>query len=174
MISLYCWRKSVYFCFAIISALTFGGCMYSFTGAAVPEHWKSIAIPLFEDESTFGQPSLRENLTNTLISKVQKDNTLRFGDRANASVELRGRITNVLADKPLAVSTSEQASRYQVIISVSAELYDNVKKKQVWSKTFQATGEYDASAGTSGRDEGVSKAIEKLSDDLLLETISTW
>jgi hypothetical protein len=148
--------------------------MYSFTGAAVPPHWKSIAIPLFEDESSFGQPSLRENLTNSLISKVQRDNTLQLADRTSASVELRGRITTVTADKPLAISPGEQSSRLQVIISVSAELYDNVKKKTAWTKSLQATGEYDAASGSVGRDDGLKKAIDKLSDDLLLETMSSW
>jgi hypothetical protein len=64
-----------------IGAAAIGGCAYSFTGAAVPAHWKSIAIPLFDDESNFGQPSLREDLTNMLIQKFQRDNTLRLSEQ---------------------------------------------------------------------------------------------
>ncbi len=167
-------RVLVLCCVAAACVLIGAGCNYSFTGAAVPPHWKSIAIPLFEDESAFGQPSLRENLTNSLISRIQRDNTLQLADRQAATVELKGRITTINADKPLAVAPGEQSSRLQVIISVAAELLDNTTKKTVWTKTFQATGEYNAAAGAVGRDEGIQKAIDKLSDDLLLETMSSW
>ena len=57
---------------------------------------------------------------------------------------------------------------------MAATLYDNVKKKQVWSKSFQANGEYAASGGGVARDDGIKQALEKISDDLLLETVSAW
>ena len=40
------------------------GCAYSFTGASVPSHLKTVAIPLVDDQSGFGEPGLREYFTN--------------------------------------------------------------------------------------------------------------
>jgi hypothetical protein len=166
-------RQSSYFCLVVACAFTWSNC-YTFSGASVPQHWKSVTIPLFEDESNFGQPALREKVTSLLIEKFQRDNTLQVTDRGNASVELRGKIIAIEADQPTAVAQGTQASRLRVDVKVSVILFDNQLKKQAWSKTFSASGDYAPSGGTTERDAGLQKAIEKLTDDLLLETISAW
>jgi len=155
---------SLYLSPIIFSVAVLGGCAYSFTGASVPAHWKTIAVPLFDDESGFGQPSLREDLTNTL----------QLADRGSANVELRGSITSVTADQPVAVAQGTQASRLQLSLKVRATLIDHVKNKEVWSKNFTATGDYPASGGQAARESGLQQAIENISDDLLLETVSAW
>ena len=43
-------------------------CTYSFTGSSVPEHLKSIAIPIAQDRSGAGIPGLKEMLTQELIN----------------------------------------------------------------------------------------------------------
>lgn len=168
------YRNNLYFSIALLAATSLAGCAYSFTGASVPQHWKSIAIPLFDDESNYGQPSLRENLTNLMIEKMQQDNTLRLADQSSASVELRGVITSVLPDQPISVSQGSQASRLQIRLTVRATLIDNSTSKEVWSKNLSANGDYDASSGLSGREGGLRQAMENLADDLLLETVSAW
>ena len=165
---------SLYLSLIISTATIVGGCAYSFTGASVPAHWKTIAIPLFDDDSGFGQPSLREDVTNMLIQKFQQDNTLQLADRQSANVELRGAITSVIADQPIAVGEGTQASRLQVSLKARVTLIDHVMNKEVWSKDFSATGDYPASAGVSGRENGLQQAIENITDDLLLETVSAW
>ena len=165
--------KTLYYYVIAVCSVVLGSC-YSFSGASVPPHWKSIALPLFEDESNFGQPALREKITNTLIEKFQRDNSLAIGDRATASVEMKGIITAVEADQPIAVAQGTQASRLQITLHVSVSLFDNALKKQAWTKSFTATGNYAPSGGFSERDAGLQQAIEKLSDDVLLETLSAW
>jgi hypothetical protein len=159
----------VFFCAALI-----GGCAYSFTGASVPAHWKSIAIPLFDDESNFGQPSLREDLTNRLIQKFQQDNTLQLADRQSANVELRGVIISIIADQPIAVSQGAQASKLQLTLKTRVKLIDHKTNKEVWNKDFTATGDYSAASGPDGRQLGLETAMENMTDDLLLETVSAW
>jgi hypothetical protein len=155
-------------------AAVLGGCAYSFTGASVPAHWKTIAIPLFDDESNFGQPSLREDLTNMLIQKFQQDNTLQLANRESANVELRGVIISIIADQPIAVAQGTQASRLQVSLRTRVKLIDHITNKEVWSKDFAATGDYLAASGQPGRDQGLQQAMENMTDDLLLETVSAW
>lgn len=164
---------SSYFYLLVIWSTGLFGC-YSFTGASVPHHWKSITIQLFDDESTYGQPALRDKITNLLIEKVQRDNTLQIGERPSASVDLLGTITEITADQPIAIAQGAQASKLQVVIKATVTLMDNVFKKQVWNKMFTATGDYIASGGTAEREAGLQRAIEKLTDDILLDTISAW
>lgn len=166
-------KKSLYVSIIAFYACTWSSC-YTFTGASVPQHWKTISIPLFEDESSYGQPALREKVTNLFIEKLQRDNTLQLSDRNMASIELRGKIVQVQADQPIAVTQGVQASRLRVEVKLSVILYDNILKKQSWNKTFTATGDYAPSGGISEREAGLQQAIEKLTDDLLLETISAW
>lgn len=166
-------RNTLYFYIAVLSLLSLNGCPYSFTGASVPEHWKSIAVPLFDDASGYGQPSLREDITNALIEKIQQDNSLRLADEKAASVTINGTVASVIADKPVTVSQGTQATQFQIDITVEAVLYDNVKNKQVWKKSVSAFGVYPA-GGIAERETGIREAVDKLSDDLLLEIISQW
>jgi len=167
-------RYFLYFALLLTAAACCVGCAYSFTGASVPRHWESIAIPLFDDDSNYGQPSLRENLTNMMIEKIQRDNTLRVEDRASASVELLAVITSVVPDQPVTVVQGAQASHMQISIRTRVSLFDRVENREVWSKDFSANGDYPAAAGISGREAGLLQAMENLTDDLLLETVSAW
>jgi hypothetical protein len=172
MFSLHARKYSLYFCLVPVCACLWTAC-YTFSGASVPQHWSSIAVPLFDDESNFGQPALRERMTALLIEKFQRDNTLQLSDRTDASVTLRGKIT-AITDQPAAMAQGVQATSFRVEVKVSATLTDNVLKKQAWNKTFSAYGDYDPSGGATAREAGIQLAMEKLTDDLLLETISAW
>ena len=65
---------SVYFSFFMVIA----GCTYSFKGGSVPPHLKTIAIPLVEDQSAYGDPALRKSFTDQLVNLFTNDNTLQY------------------------------------------------------------------------------------------------
>ena len=90
--------------FVGLIAINFTACFaYSFTGASVPEHLKTIAIPIADDRSGSGQPGLRENLTQTLIRKFIGDNTFQVSERTSANALLECSIIS-LSDAPAIVS----------------------------------------------------------------------
>jgi len=89
--------------------LQLSGC-YSFTGASVPPHLKTIAIPLFDDQSGSGKPGLRELLTNKLLEKFRQDNSLSITDKASADAILEGTITSVL-DQPQVLVVGETVTK---------------------------------------------------------------
>jgi TolB-like protein len=167
-------QNSLYLCLIFCATGALAGCSYSLSGAAVPAHWQAIAVALFEDESNFGQPGMREDLTNLLIAKFQRDNTLRVSDRSTATVELTGRITSVVADQPVAVVSGAEASRMQVMVRVQAVLFDRSQNRQVWKKDFSALGDYAAAGGLVERNSGIRLALENVTNDILLETVSAW
>jgi len=174
MMNLCSLRNFLYFCFITVAAAPgMGGC-YSFTGASVPQHWKTIAVPLFDDESNSGEPGLREQLTNAIIQKVQRDNTLQIADRSAANVVMVGSIVSVNADEPVAVTTGEKGTRFRVRLTLKVSLLDKIQKKQIWEKQFSDYGEYSATSGASQRQAGLLAAIDKLSDTIVLETVSGW
>lgn len=158
---------------SLVVAMMFTGCPYSFTGASVPPHLKTIGIPLVDDRSGFGEPGLRERFTTELTNLFINDNSLEVADRTNSDCILEGAISSI-SDAPSVVGSGEQVSRRRITMSVSFTFQDMKLRKKVWEKTFSNWGDYDSGGGPSQRDAGVQEAIRKLTEDILLETVSGW
>src|SRR2546425_3298729 len=86
------------------------GCLYSFKGSSVPARLKTIAIPLFDDQSGSGEPGLREQLTNKLIERFKQDNSLEVSDKSHADSMIEGTISS-MTDKPLVVVAGEAGTQ---------------------------------------------------------------
>jgi hypothetical protein len=156
----------------ICFTIAFAGC-YSFTGSSVPSHLKSIAIPLLDDQSGSGEPSVREKLTNKLIEKFRQDNSLQITERVNADAILEGTITS-LTSKPQVISANETVTKQQITITVKMVYQDMKLKKKIWEKQFSEWGEYDLGGGIQQRDAAIDAANDKLTEDILIETVSGW
>jgi hypothetical protein len=153
-------------------ALVCAGC-YSFTGASVPSHLHTIAIPMVDDQSNFGEAGLREQFTQLLVQKFISDNSLQIADRGVADCILEGAIVSI-TDAPLVIQAGEQVSRRRVTMSVKFVFQDVKTKRKVWERSFSNTGDYDSGGGLSKRQDGLTEALGKLADDVLLETVSGW
>jgi hypothetical protein len=153
--------------------LTLFGCLYSFTGASVPAHLKTIGIPLVDDQSGFGEAGLREKFTTELTNLFINDNSLEVGDRKTSDAVLEGIITGV-TDAPSVVEQGEQVRRRRVTVTARFILKDMKLRKTMWEKTFSNWGDYDSGGGISQRQTGLQDAIRKLSEDVLLDTVSGW
>lgn len=149
------------------------GCPYSFTGASVPPNWKTIAIPLAEDQSGYGEPGLREEFTTMLTTLFINDNSLQVSERTTSDLILSGRIATV-ADAPASVGGEEQVRTRRVTMTVRYRLQDMTTRRDVWEKTFTNWGEYPWTGGPSQVREGLNEAMRKLTEDILLETVSGW
>jgi hypothetical protein len=149
------------------------GCAYSFTGSSVPPHLKSIAIPLFDDQSGSGEPGMREEFTNKLIDRFTRDNSLEIADRKEADSILECVILP-FRDEVAVVEKGETVSKRRVTITIKATYQDMKLRKKVWEKNFSNWGAYDLGAGPAERKTAITAAIDKLTEDLLLETVSGW
>jgi hypothetical protein len=157
----------------IVVLLHCTGCPYSFTGASVPKHLKTVAIPLVDDQSGFGAAGLRETFTTELTNLFISDNSLQVADKTNADSILEGVITSVL-DAPSLVTQGEAVTRRRITITVTFAYQDKVQRKKLWEKTFSQWGDYDSGGGFSQREVGIREAIKKTTEDILLETVSGW
>ena len=158
---------------ACAACMQFAGCIYSFTGASVPSHLKSVAIPLVDDQSGFGEPGLRETFTRQLTDLFNQDNSLRVADRSKADAILEGAIISI-SDAPAVVQQGEQVSKRRVTMTVRFKFQDMVLRKKVWEKNFSNWGDYDSGGGLSQRQTGLQEASRKITEDVLLETVSGW
>lgn len=163
-------RNVVVVLIAAAIAASFGGC-YSFTGSSVPSHLKTVAIPLFEDVSGFGEAGLRETFTQDLIQLFVNDNSLEIGDRSTSDAILEGTITRIV-DAPSVIAPGEQVTTRRVTMTVHASFTDMKFKKKMWEKDFTNWGEYEQ--GTQTRSVALDEAVRKVTEDILLETVSGW
>ena len=170
--------SSAIFVLFIITPLTnFTSCgVYSFTGASVPAHIKTIAIPITDDRSGSGEPGLRESLTNTLIQKFIDDNTLRVTERSNANAVLECVITG-FSDAPAVVSAGANTDNItvrRITITVQVTYKDLVKKKNIFDKAFSNYGDYPPLENVTERTNAINTAVDKITEDILLDTVSGW
>lgn len=166
--------RTVYLILSLSFALVWcTGCPYSFTGASVPKHLKTIAIPLIDDQSGFGEAGLREQFTTELTNLFISDNSLEVSDRTTADSILEGVITSV-SDAPSVVAQGEAVTKRRITMAVKYTFEDKVLRTKVWEKTFSQWGDYDSGGGLSQRNAGLTEAIRKISEDVLLETVSGW
>ena len=164
----------VIFLFIIAVVISFTGCcVYSFTGASVPQHLKTIAIPIAEDRSGSGEPGLKELLTDELIQKFINDNTLQVTEKVNADAMLECVILP-LSDAPAVVSAGENVQARRITINVQVTYRDLVKRKTIFDKKFSNYGDYPSGGSISQRREAIQAAIDLITEDILLDTVSGW
>jgi len=161
------------FSFCIIS-FNCAGCPYSFTGANIDPHLKTIGIGLFDDQSNYGESGFREMVTKTVVDKFISDNTLRVTDKKNSDAVLEAIIIRV-TDNPATVVANESVNKRRIDITIRVTYTDMVKRKKIYEKEFSNWGDYIASSmGFAQRQEGLKIAIDKIAEDILLQTVSGW
>lgn len=148
-------------------------CSYSFTGASVPKHLNTIAIPIADDKSGSAEIGLRESLTQKLIQKFIDDNSLQVTDRVNADAILECIVVS-FNDAPAIVSAGENVTSRRITVGVKASYKDFVKKVTVFDKTFTSYQDYPQGGSLSDRNNAIEKVLDQITEDILLETVSGW
>jgi len=156
--------------------LFLSGCwFYSFSGAAIPDHLSTVAVPLFDDVSRSGQPDLAEDLVEKLIERFVRRTRLSLeDDEEMANAVLTGRIDSY-RNEPVSVSGQERASLNRVTIRVSVVYTDRVEEREILNRSFSAFGEYDPVVdGFDGEIDAAEQALENIAVDIFTAATSDW
>lgn len=147
------------------------GCgYYSFKGA-LPGHIKTAAIPLFENNTEY--PNVREDLTNMVIDAFIADNSLTITDESNADLIISGVITSI-TQRAASVTSGEVVDEYHVTVSVKVKCEDTKNNKILWEKGLNEYGIMSAQSLDEERDAAIEVALEKLTEDVLNNTLGYW
>ncbi len=167
-------HKIKYLLFLLLGGIIFAGCSYSFTGASLPKHIKTIYIQTISDKSGSGEPFLSDNLTNELITLFVDDGNLTIVPDDNANSRLTGTITQ-LTDRAETI-TGENITARKITIRVKAVYRDLVKRKKIFDKTFTSFSNYDNNAAdvTQARNDAINEALNQIAEDILLAVIARW
>lgn len=150
-----------------ILAIFIQGCgIYSFSGSTIAPHIKTVAVPLFEDQTVeFG---INQKMTDILIEAITDDNTLKIANERSADSILKGIILKI-DDRSGQYDQNEIASDFRVNISVKVSFEDTKERKVLWEQTWTQFGTYE-----SNREEGIDEALDKLATLIINQTVSGW
>ena len=148
-------------------------CSYSFTGSSVPDHLKTIAIPIAQDRSGAGIPGLREILTQEIIRQFIDDNSLQVTERTQADAQLECTIVSY-SDAPSILGAGENVEQRRVTVTVQVIYKDLVKRVTVFENNFSNYGDYKPGTVENERIQASEVAVKKISEDILLAVVSGW
>jgi hypothetical protein len=153
-----------------LGILAFWNCgPYSFSGSALPSHIQTVSVPLFEDRTAeFG---INQKLTDKLINAITNDNVLKIGNQRTADSILKGTI-ELIQDTAGEYDQNEVASDFRVTITARVSFEDVQKQEVLWEESWTQFGVYDNVE--TDRDTGIDEALDKLTTDILNQTVSGW
>ena len=157
-----------------VLCLPASGCgYYSFTGASIPEHVRTVAIPLVEDRSPGGVPSMDQVLTDLLVERFVRQTRLALEPDENAADALLTATIERYQNQPTAVTGDEVAALNRVTITVRVVYRDQVEDEERLARSFSSYAEYDA-ANISAEEATATAVLEQIADDIFTAATSDW
>lgn len=164
----------------ILLLLTFfwmsqSGCKisYSFSGASIPAEAKTFSVSFFKNTASLVEPSLSQNFTDALRSRLSNQTRLAQVDQGG-DLHFEGNITNYNPSQPAAIS-SETAALNRLSVTVSVKFVNTIEPHLSFEKNFTQYVDYD-----SGLDLGsvqsslMDEVIVLLVDDIFNQSVANW
>ena len=151
------------------------GCFkYSFTGS-LPSHIQKVAVVLFENNTSYS--GVNQDLTNKVVDEFINDNTLQIVSESEADIIITGSIGSIIQRAAVVskdADAREEVQEYQLVVNVKVKCDDVKNNKVLWQKTISQYGEMDASGSLDKQNEAIAIAIEKITEDILNNTLGYW
>jgi len=141
--------------------------IYSFSGSSLPAHLNTVSIPLLEDNTA--EYGISQQLTDLLIQAITDDNTLKIASPGSGDSVLRGTILQV-QERAGQYDQKEQATDFRITITVKIVFEDLKKQSVLWEGQVSQWGIYEP----GNRDQGITEALEKISQEVLNRIVSDW
>ena len=146
---------------------------YSFSGATIPEHLGTIAIPIVEDNTISTLTGLDDRMTDLLVDRFVRQTRLSL----ESDIEQADAVLDVTLvqyrNVPTSVSGDEQATRNRVTISARTLYTDRTTGEVLLDRTFSSFEEYDPFQPDQ-EDSAAVAALEKIADDIFTAATSNW
>ncbi|MDP8305011.1 MAG: LPS assembly lipoprotein LptE [Candidatus Chlorobium antarcticum] len=148
--------------------LFLGGC-YSLGGGSLPEHIKTVAVPVFAGGYGYGN-----DLNRAVTNKIEAVTPLQITSSiARADALLECSITTWSdSSSQLSVDT-ERAITNRITIGVKASMDDRVEKEQMFSQSFVAFADYTV-GDYLGQQEAIRVCMERIADQIIDAIVSGW
>lgn len=166
--------QALVFSAVLLAIVSFSGCAYySFTGATIPEHLSTVAIPLVDDNTVSTVTGLDDEMTRLLVDRFVRQTRLNLETNEASADALLRVVINRYTNQPTSVSGQEQATRNRVTIAAQVTYVDQVNDVDLVGRTFSAFEEYDP-LDPAQEETAAFAALEKIADDVFTAATSNW
>ena len=157
----------------LVLVLALAGCGYRLrgTGTFLPQHIKTLAVPMFKNLTTRYQLDLK--LTQAVIDEiVSRSNVSVVTDNSPPDALLLGEIQSFSAVPIGFTAGTTVADRFNIIVVAKIVLRDNIQKKIIFANAaYSYQEEYEVPQGTdfeSQESEALDKIAEKFARQLVV------
>ncbi len=159
-------------CFITVLLLT--NCnIYSFSGASISEDVKTVSISYIQNQASLIQPSLSNNITESLTNKCLTETPLDLVEN-NGDISFSGTITNYMIS-PVAINNTETASQNRLSITVEITFINKYNPDDNFTKLFSQYADFNSNSNFSEIEEDLcSSIILDLVDDIFNQSLVNW
>ncbi len=155
-------------------SLSLSACAYySFTGATIPDHMETVAIPLTEDLSANPFSDLGGAMTRSLVDRFVGQTRLQLETEESQADALVTTEIQRYDIQPAAVGGEATAQLNRLTISAVARYLDQENGEEVFQRTFTASVEYNPE-NLATEEEAALQAIDDIVDDIFTAATSNW
>jgi hypothetical protein len=146
---------------------------YSFTGTNIPADVKTYSVFYFPNRAKLINPTLSNDFTEKLKSKLQKQTKLKE-ESESGDLLYEGQITEYEV-RPMAIQKEDMAAQNRLTVSVRLKYTNNKDHEQDFDKTFSAYEDFSSSMSLNDVESSiVPEILEKLIEDIFNATIANW
>ena len=157
-----------------LTALCLCSCgIYSFSGTSIQNDVNTITINFIEYRAARVNPSLSNDLTESLRNQFRRMTRLEQVD-TDGDMELSGQITGYDVSTA-AVTANEVAARNKLTVTVKIQFVDNKHPEENFDKSFSAYSEYDSTNTLDAVESSLcAEIVEKLVEDIFNASVAQW
>ena len=155
----------------ILLMLLHTGCSYYSVSGSLPSHIKTVAVPLFENETV--EIDIVEGITSEVIDAIIKDGNMKVVSEFQSDAIVNGTIIDIIEEADT-FSKEEEADQFRIRIFANVQFFDRKKNSVIWEEErMEGWARFDTS-DTSSRENGIEEALEMLAKEIIDKTVSGW
>lgn len=160
----------------LVLMLGMAGCFsvkYSFKGFNISPDVKTVSVQFFSNNAPIVNPTLGQQLTNTLREKIQSVTNLTLVN-GTGDVDFEGTITDY-SQSPVAVQGNNLAAQNRFVITVKVKFVNNKDEKTNYDASFSYFVDY-ASSKTfeQAQVEYTQEILDQLVEQILNKAFANW
>ncbi|MGD8376754.1 MAG: LptE family protein [Acidobacteriota bacterium] len=158
----------------LLPAVAGSACGYHLAGrgSVLPEHVRTIAVPVFENRTS--EPDIAQRLTERVVDQFISRGGLRATSEAtDADARLEGAVTQYRSF-PVVVGADGLATRYEIQLQIEAKLLDLRTEQVLWSDDhFVFRAQYDVPQDPTRYFNQSIIGIERVSEEAARSVVAT-
>jgi hypothetical protein len=158
----------------LVVVLAVCGCAGYQVGTLLPEHIKTIAVPVFANDTD--EPNIEIQATTAVINQLNTDGTLRVVDEdEDPDVVLKARIVKY-ERKSIRYSGATRPAEYRITVTVLATLHHTREGTDLWKDTrLSGNTEFIVGSGLPASERRARpEALEDLAHDIVEQIVEGW